>query len=267
MPPRHYVVLATALVAVCSNVSAIVITNIGTAYTQDFNTLASSGTTADLLPARWLFSEAGTNANATYGVGTGSSATGNTYSFGSIGSTDRALGAIRTGTLAPMFGVELTNGTGRLLNALEVSFVGEQWRLGTSGRTDRLDFQLSADATSLVTGTWSDFDSLDFVAPISTGSVGLLDGNAAANRSALAASILGLAWADGASLWLRWSDFDASGADDGLAVDDFSLTARGPATAPSQSVPDSLPMAAALVIVLAGLAAVRRGMPVLASVA
>ena len=40
-------------------------------------------------------------------------------------------------------------------------------------------------------------------------------------------SISGLELAQGATLWLRWTDFNASGADDGLAVDDFSLTPRG----------------------------------------
>ena len=261
MPPRTLMSVAMALAALGPQVSAIVITDAGTTYSEDFDSLASGGSTGSALPAHWSFSETGTNANATYGVGTGSSTTGNTYSYGSSESTDRALGGLRTGTLVPMFGVELTNATSGLLNALEVSFAGEQWRLGTLGRTDRLDFQFSSDATSLVTGTWSDLDSLDFIAPTSTGSVGLLDGNAAANRTALAASILGLAWADGASLWLRWSDFDATGSDDGLAIDDFSLVARSPAAPPTQSVPDSLPMAAAFGIVLAGLAAVRRGLP------
>jgi hypothetical protein len=33
---------------------------------------------------------------------------------------------------------------------------------------------------------------------------------------------------NGADFWIRWTDFDASGADDGLAVDDFSLTPQVP---------------------------------------
>src|SRR6185503_17709499 len=33
----------------------------------------------------------------------------------------------------------------------------------------------------------------------------------------------------GTTFWVRWVDFDASGADDGLAVDNFSIT---PTTAP-----------------------------------
>ena len=41
---------------------------------QDFNTLAMTGTSSTL-PTGWAFSEAGTNANATYTAGTGSSNT------------------------------------------------------------------------------------------------------------------------------------------------------------------------------------------------
>ena len=43
----------------------------GTTYTQNFDTLASAGTSSTL-PDGWVFSEAGTNANATYTAGTGS---------------------------------------------------------------------------------------------------------------------------------------------------------------------------------------------------
>lgn len=83
------------------------------------------------------------------------------------------------------------------------------------------------DATSLSTGTWTDRDPLDFTAPITGPTIGALDGNAAANRTALTSSIGGLSILNGATFWIRWTDFNASGADDGLGVDDFSLTANG----------------------------------------
>jgi hypothetical protein len=57
----------------------------GSTYTQDFNTLASSGTTSSTLPSDWVISETGTNPNSTYSVGNGSSNTGDTYSFGATG--------------------------------------------------------------------------------------------------------------------------------------------------------------------------------------
>jgi hypothetical protein len=125
-----------------------------------------------------------------------------------------------------MVGASFTNGTGQTITALAIAYTGEQWRLGTAGRADRLDFQYSTSAatTSLATGTWTDVDALDFNSPVTAGTVGLLDGNAAANRTAVAATINGLAIAPGTTFWIRWVDFNASGADDGLAVDDFSIT-------------------------------------------
>src|SRR6185437_9535195 len=97
---------------------------------------------------------------------------------------------------------------------------------------DRLDFQYSTDATSLTTGTWTDVDTLDFSSPVTSGSTGALDGNAAADRTAIAGTVAGLSLPAGQSVWIRWSDFNASGSDDGLAVDGFSLTARASANLP-----------------------------------
>lgn len=59
-----------------------------TAYTQNFDSLANSGTSS-ALPTGWAFSESGTNANTMYTAGTGSGNAGDTYSFGPSGGTDR----------------------------------------------------------------------------------------------------------------------------------------------------------------------------------
>jgi hypothetical protein len=203
----------------------ISLTTIGNAYTQDFDGLASSGTSSTV-PSGWAFSESGTAANTTYTAGIGSSTTGDTYSFGSSGSTERAFGGLQSGSLIPMIGASFTNNTGVPLTSFAVSYTGEQWRLGATGRSDRIDFQLSVDATDLTTGTWTDYDDLDFSSPITTGTVGALDGNSAANRTALSFTITGLTIEDGVTFWIRWMDFNVSGFDDGLAVDDFSLTAE-----------------------------------------
>ncbi len=205
---------------------SVSLTTLGSAYVEDFNTLASSGTSSTV-PNGWDFAESGTNANALYTAGTGSSNTGDTYSFGASDDTERAFGGLLSGSLNPTIGASFTNNTGSTITQLEISYTGEQWRLGTSGRTDRLDFQYSLDATSLTTGSWANVDNLDFNGPISTGTVGLLDGNSAANRSSISATIPDLNIADGATFWIRWTDFNASGSDDGLAVDDFSLTPNG----------------------------------------
>ena len=50
-------------------------------YTQNFDTLANSGTTGTALPQGFQVIEAGTNADSSYAIGTGSSNAGNSYSF------------------------------------------------------------------------------------------------------------------------------------------------------------------------------------------
>ncbi|GIK61552.1 MAG: T9SS type A sorting domain-containing protein [Ignavibacteriota bacterium] len=191
-------------------------------YSEDFNTLTSTGTSSTV-PTGWAFSESGTNANGIYTAGTGSGNAGDTYSFGATSATDRAFGGLQSGTLIPTIGASFINNTGFTITQLPISYTGEQWRLGATGRNDRLDFQYSLDATSLSTGTWTDVDGLDFIAPNSTGTVGSLDGNASANRTTITQTITGLSIANGATFWIRWIDFNATGADDGLAIDDFSI--------------------------------------------
>ena len=197
---------------------------------QDFDALsntAGSTTNALALPG-WSLLETGGSArdNEQYAVDTGAANTGDTYSYGSAGSTDRALGSLRSGTLVPTFGACYTNNTGAAIQSLDIAYTGEQWRLGTAARADRIDFQYSLNATDLATGAWTDVDALDFSTP-NTATVGAKDGNAAENRTALSATVSGLSIPNGATFWIRWNDTDASGADDGLAIDGFSLIARG----------------------------------------
>ena len=204
------------------------ITALATAVTENFDSLVNTGTSGTV-PTGWDFVESGTNANTTYTAGTGSANSGDTYSFGTAASSERAFGGLLSGSLTPTLGASFTNNTGVTITQLQIAYTGEQWRLGTVSRTDRIDFQLSTDATSLTTGTWTDYDSLDFSSPFTT-TVGAVDGNASANRTAISFTINGLNIANGTVFWIRWIDFNASGADDGLAVDDFSLTAGAPTT-------------------------------------
>ena len=84
------------------------------------------------------------------------------------------------------------------------------WRAGVTNRNaaDRLDFQLSTNATSLTTGTWVDYDSLDFNSPNINTTAGALNGNSAGNQTAVSFSITGLSIPNGSSFWIRWTDFN-----------------------------------------------------------
>jgi len=210
------------------------LTTTGTAYTQNFDTLSNTAgsTTNNLTITGWFMTEAGLGArdNEQYAVNTGGSTTGDTYSYGAAAATDRALGVLRSGTLIPIFGACFTNNTGATISSADVAYTGEEWRLGTAGRTDQINFEYSTNATDLVTGTWTGVAALNFVTP-DTVTVGAKNGNAAADRTALSSTITSLSVANGATFWIRWTDTDATGADDGLAVDDFSLTPQAPTAA------------------------------------
>ncbi len=215
-----------------AGLAGILLTNNVPSYSQDFDTLANSGATGTTLPSGWVFSESGGSANFSYGVGTGSSTTGNTYSFGLASDTDRALGGLQTGTLIPVFGVSFQNGGTSSILDFSITYVGEQWRVGATTRLDRLDFQFSVDATSLSTGIWSDLNSLDFARSGGL-TVGASNGNLVANRQSLTSTLSNANLAVGDTIWIRWQDFDATGFDDGLAIDDFQVTANfAPASVP-----------------------------------
>lgn len=207
----------------------ISLTAINTAYTQDFDGLASFSGASSVMPAGWLFLETGTNANSTYTVGTGSANTGDTYSFGASASTDRALGSIASGSLSSRYGASFKNDTGNLIDQIEISYVGEEWRFDpTRGTTikDQITFEYSTDATSLTTGTWNPVSALTYETTNLTGTIGLRNGNDAAYKTALSNLISGLNIPSGQTFWIRFVDVNVTGTDDGLAIDDFSLTPK-----------------------------------------
>lgn len=200
----------------------------GTPATQTFDSLASGGT-GTTLPDGWYLLETGNNANTSYAADDGSTNSGNTYSYGASGSGERALGLLRSGSLSPTVGARLRNDSGAAISEIAVSYTGEQWRLGAAGRADTLHVQYSLDATSLGDegALWTDVPALDLSSPVTEGTAGKLDGNLAANRSAISGSITGLNLAPSASVWVRWVDADISGPEDGLALDDVSFAIAG----------------------------------------
>ncbi|TXI85647.1 MAG: hypothetical protein E6Q38_00170 [Crocinitomicaceae bacterium] len=230
---KKFILVSALLLNVVVVWGQINLPTIGSPYTQDFNTLSNS-TPSSTLPSGWFLNETGTGSNINYSAGTGSSITGDTYSFGSLSSTDRSLGTLQSGSVIPTVGAHFSNSSGSTITSLSITYTGEQWRLGAAGRVDRLDFQYSTSATSLTTGTWTDENSLDFTAPITTGTLGAFDGNLAANKLTITFTISGLSIASGSTFWIRWNDLNATGADDGLGIDDFSITPL--ATAPSTAI-------------------------------
>jgi len=200
------------------------LTTIGTPYIQNFDGLANTGTGLSIAIPGWTIFETGANANQFYVTGTGSSATGDTYSYGSAASSERALGSIASTNLLSSYGASFVNNTGGYITDLGIEYQGEQWRSGdVLNVKDSLVFEYSLDATSLSTGTWTPVTALNFKSPITTAAAGLLDGNLIANQAIVSGSINALAIPAGATFWVRLKDINISGADDGLSVDNFVL--------------------------------------------
>ncbi|MGG7551680.1 T9SS type A sorting domain-containing protein [Chryseobacterium arthrosphaerae] len=213
----------------------ISLTSLNTAYTQNFDGLANTGTGSLTLTGSldgWSVVETGSNANATYAADNGSSNGGNTYSYGATGSTDRALGSIASGNLLSRWGAQFKNDTGAAITDLLVAYTGEEWRMGQANRgtDDQITFEYSTDATSLTTGTWTAVSALTYNSTDVTGVVGLRDGNSANYRTALSTTITGLNIPANQTFWIRFVDVNITGTDDGLAIDDFSLTPQASGT-------------------------------------
>ena len=241
---KLYSFIATMVISIVV-FGQVSLTTLNTAYTQNFDGLASTGTGTGTVTTTgtsgskvasvilsgslsgWYFVETTTNADGVYTASTGSATAGDTYSYGASSSTERALGSIASGNLLSRYGAQFTNNTGNTIDQLDISYVGEEWRFDPARGTtikDQITFEYSTNATSLTTGTWTAVTALLYETTNLTGTVGTRNGNDAAYRTSLSNTITGLNISAGQTFWVRFSDINISGTDDGLAVDDFSLT-------------------------------------------
>ena len=90
--------------------------------------------------------------------------------------------------------------------------------MGTAGRADQINFEYSANATDLNTGTWTGVPALKLHCRRH-------HEKWQRRRQPDRAQLQRYAGHNGATVWIRWTDVDVAG-HDGLAVDDFSLTPR-----------------------------------------
>ena len=240
---RTLLAVPAALLLACGSAAPAAILFTGS-YTQSFNTLqstpnvdANAGTapawTNDTTLPGW-YGGGSQPLTAGYGVGDGSdntmlgAGTVAVASFGSTGNSDRALAPLKRNTSA-YIALALTNDTGLTLSEITVSYTGEQWRDNATQAAGLvgLDFAYQVGATDITSGTWTDVNALDFVAP-KTSNSGTLDGNLAANREAISSTITGLSLAGGQTIWLRWQQRGSGNNGSYVAVDDLSLSSPIP---------------------------------------
>ena len=223
------------------------IRGVGVEHLEDFDTLAAGGVVAAATPPGWTFRETrGTSTiasfDAKYRVGDGTSTVGDVYSYGPMGTgnADRAFGGLRSDTFAPVIGAAFQNRTGATIEAMAVSYQGQQWRSGGSNNVDELNASYSVGASGLtdVASPWTPAPALDFETPTPSPTAGPVIGNGSANRRSVT-GVIPVSIPDGATFWLRWEDYDIPGsADDGLAVEDVRVTAIAP-DADADTVPDA----------------------------
>lgn len=222
-------ILAITSVGIANAQTSVSIT--GTTYTQNFNSLDTTSTPSSNLPAGWKIYEYGTGAavDQMYKGNTGSSNSGETYSYGSVGSTDRALGSIASLTgNRPHYGVIFTNNTGAAITSINIQYMLEQWRHAsdTLAISDSLilEFSTTAIAINDTNASWQTSSIVatspkNFVNTTNT----ILDGNLTANRNSVSGTIT-VNIPNGSNIALRFKDVKVSGSNDGLGVDDLNIT-------------------------------------------
>ena len=219
-------VAAAALVAAASAQATVSVSSVAFNYSQSFDSLASTGSTAfvnDSTLTGWsLFRAAGTSLAVT--AGTGSSNGGGFYSFGSAGSAERALGSVASGSTGTMnYALALTNNTGAALTSFTLSYDGEQWRNGGVTAAHSLTLQYGFGASYAGVAWTTAGAGFDFSSVVNAAPAAAVDGNAPGKVAGLGGTVA-TNWAAGDTLWVRWTDIDNTGADHGLAIDNVSMS-------------------------------------------
>ena len=189
--------------------------NPGVTNFNSYNPNNSSGLTSTI-PAGWTASTALVAAYNGQGNGTGGTAsTGGYWSYGS--STDYSLGALRSnGTSNITYTVSFQNNSGSTINGLTLSWDYEQWRFTNTSGWDCSGTGVLAGNTTL--------NAKDF-SGVNTGTNGTV-----AITNVAAFTLTGLSITNGQSFGISWVTTDIAGADNGISIDNFSLST---CTAPS----------------------------------
>ncbi len=209
--------------------------NVTGTYSQNFNTLLSTGSVNSWLEnstiSNWYSQRTSTSTN--YAASNGSNTTGGLYSYGSSGIQERALGSIGSGS--PTFGgsfahgVLLKNNGSSVLSNLNLSYTLEEWRNGGSNAAQTITvwYKVSSNRDTLLNpgsnSGWTEVISLAGSSPVSSATSATLDGNNVANKLTIN-GIVPVNIPASSFIMIRWSDIDHVGSDDGLAIDDVSIS-------------------------------------------
>lgn len=194
--------------------------NLGDAYSQNFDTLASTGTVHTFIQNTTLPGwHAGTSF---YGI----NSSGTLGSYGNTSSSERALGSGGGDTWAVCF----VNTSDTTITGFDLNYTGEQWRRDANDPqiVDNLvfTFKVYPAGTGSYVGTgWTSVAALGYSSPNHNDTSGvLLNGNLTENQVAVNGTTLGVSLTPGQEIWLRWSvSDDLSRNDHALAIDDLII--------------------------------------------
>ncbi|MEZ5405734.1 MAG: hypothetical protein R3F23_06005 [Verrucomicrobiia bacterium] len=205
----------------------VAVTSVPFTYTQDFSSLGLNNVNWDndsTIPG-WFIKRSNVVLDESFTLyasdGSIIQPASQLYHFGN--SADRALGAF--GSDRFHYGVVFTNQTSRFINKITIQYDGEQWRKsGDNVNSDlQLLYRIDGGAFKADTTGWTTVSNGTFTV-VHTGPVGALNGNDPANRATLISVISDVVVAPGQVFWVRWLDKDDFGVDQGIAIDNVSIT-------------------------------------------
>ena len=142
---------------------------------------------------------------------TGTSATGGYWAYGTAG--EFSLGALRSGTPGNItYSVSYVNNSGSTITAITLAWDYEQWRYAN---TSGWDCSGTGSLLGNVTLNGKDF------AGVASGTSGTVSVTGVASFT-----LSGLSIANGATFGISWVTTDIASSDNGVAIDNFSLTAQ-----------------------------------------
>lgn len=168
---------------------------------------------------------------------------GRFYAYGD--GSNRSLGMLASGTAIGAFGVSYVNNTADTFNQVTITYTRQIWHVqGTSNATEQYEtrflFSYGTSAAGISSSDYisnsnmTSFPALDAISPEENTVNSTVSGTDPDRQrfgaspqwsEVVTATINGVDWAPGETLFLRWVDFDAPGFDAGMSIDDFSMTA------------------------------------------
>lgn len=159
------------------------------------------------------------------------------YTFGAVGSTERALGGIggtivNGSTVYPngvgYIGIRLKNTSGVIIKNLEIKYAMEQWYNSSKEKSAQatVHYMRSTSAITTLTGAgYQPIDALTIQAPSTTTPIEERNGNSATNRRVAQTTLIGINLAVNEEIMIRFGYvFDANSNGNGLSVDDIEIT-------------------------------------------